>query len=102
MNGIARYTTPSISFKPRAVDVADVDEIFLVLKQNDKEIIRKSMTDATIVEDTFVWTFSQEETAALDRSVKCTAQIDYKAGVARYTTAPKTFAIMESAIEEVI
>lgn len=103
MNGIARWTTPSITFKPKAVDIANVDEIYLVIKQRNVEIIRMDKDDAVIDSTNgFTWFFSQEDTSLLHDSVSATVQVDYTSGTARYTTVPINYEITSSAINEVI
>lgn len=102
MNNIARWTTPAITYKPSAVEVANIDEIFLVVKQNGREILRKSKTDAAIDEVGFTWMFSQADTSSLSSKIVSVVQIDYTSGSMRYTTMPKQYIITESAINEVI
>lgn len=103
MNNIARWTTPAITYKPSAVDVEDIDDIFLVVKQNGQEILRKGLTDATVTTtDGFVWTFTQQETSALNSQSISVVQVDYTSGTMRYTTVPRQYRITESAIDEVI
>ena len=102
MSEIARYTTPAITYKPSAVEVANVDEIFLVIKQNGLEILRKGVDEAIVDTNGFTWFFTQEDTAKLSSKVVSVVQIDYTSGTARYTTVPKRYKISESAINEVI
>ena len=102
MSEIARYTTPAITYKPSAVAIADVDEIYIVIKQNKREIIRKGKDEAVIDENGFTWFFEQTDTAKLDSKPVSSVQIDYTSGSARYTTIPKRYNITESAINEVI
>lgn len=102
MSEIARYTTPSITYKPKAVEINAVDQIYLVLKQGEAEILRKGKSEASIDSDGFTWLLTQEDTALLSTKGRCTAQIDYTSGVARYTTSPRQFTVSESAIDEVI
>lgn len=102
MSEIARYTTPSITYKPSAVDIENVDEIFLVIKQNKQEILRLGKTDAVIDTNGFTWFLEQTDTAKLDPKPVSTVQVDYTSGSARYTTIPKRYHISESAISEVI
>ena len=102
MNQIARHTTPSFTFKPSTVAVGEIDEIYLVIKQNGVEVIRKPLADAVVGNDNFTWTFSQEETALLNSRPSAVVQIDYTSGTARYTTVPRQYDITESAINEVI
>lgn len=102
MNEIARFTTPAIIYKPSMVEIANIDEIFLVVKQNGREILRKGKTDASIGENGFTWMFSQQDTSALNSRAISMVQIDYTSGAMRYTTYPKPYNITESAISEVI
>ena len=44
MNEIARFTTPSLWFKPSSVEATDISKIFLVLSQDGNEILRKIET----------------------------------------------------------
>lgn len=99
---IARYTTPAITYKPSVVSVENIDEIFLVIKQQGHEKFRKSIDDASVSENGFTWLLSQEETSALCPNIPSSVQIDYLSGAMRYTTIPKLYNITESAISEVI
>ena len=100
MNEIARWTTPSITYKPEAVAIENIDEIFLVVKTGGKEILRKAKAEATVSTSGFTWFFEQTDTAKFSDTIQI--QVDYTSGVTRYTTVPKTYRITESAINEVI
>ena len=103
MNNIARWTTPAITYKPSAVEIGEIDDIFLVIKQNGQEILRKGLTDATVSTTTgFTWMFTQTDTSALSSKAVSVVQIDYTSGAMRYTTMPRQYIITESAINEVI
>lgn len=99
---LARWTTPALSYKPASVAAADIDDIFIVIKQNGQEILRKSKAESTIDQGRFVWVLTQTETALFDSSNRVTIQIDYTSGSLRYTTRPRVYEIRESAINEVI
>ena len=102
MNEIARFTTPSIWYKPAQVEATDISKIFLVLSQDGVEVLRKDITQAQISEGSFVWMFSQEDTALFDSKKPAVAKVDYLSGTMRYTTRAKQYFISESAIQEVI
>ena len=102
MNEIARWTTPSITFKPSMVEISEVDEIYLVVKQNGQECIRKSIEDAVIDANGFTWFFTQEETSVLNARLDASVKIDYLCGTARYTTNAVPYDITDSAVDEVI
>lgn len=99
---IAKYTTPGITYKPSMVEVANIDKIFLVIKQNGCAVIEKDISDATVAEDMFVWKFTQEESGKLCEKLPTTVQIDYMSGADRYTTNEISCAVVKSAIPEVI
>lgn len=99
---IARYTTPAITYKPSVVEVGNISEIFLVIKQQGFEKLRKSLEDASVSENGFTWLLSQEDTSSLCPNIPSMVQIDYLSGAMRYTTVPKLYSITESAISEVI
>lgn len=103
MSDIARWTTPTISFMPRAVAVQEIDEIILVLSQSGNEVLRKNKNDATITaEDGFVWFLDQTDTSKFCPGFAVTAKIDYLAGSARYTVTPVTYGVTDSATNEVM
>lgn len=102
-NAIARWTTPSIMYKPSAVEMNTIIEIYLVIKQNGETIIEKAKEDAIESEDGYRWALTQEETALLLRTQSAVIQVDYKcADGMRYTTKPKEFEVKNSAKNEAI
>lgn len=102
MGCIARWTTPSITYKPSAVEIANVDEIYLVIKQGGVEVIRKDKDAATVSTNGFTWFLEQTDTSLLSAKRVSVVQIDYTSGTARYTTIPRQYEITDSAINEVI
>ena len=99
---IARWTTPSITYKPSAVAIGDVDQIYMVISQNEVEKIRKSKDDATIGENGFTWGLEQTDTSKLEAKVISYVQFDYLSGTARFTTQPRKYTITNSGINEVL
>lgn len=100
---IARWTTPSISYKPSMVQASDVVEIKCVLTQNGTDLIVKDINSATLSEGRFVWTLTQEESASLAMNRKAYLQFDFLTnGGDRYTTVPKEYEIVNSAIDGAI
>ena len=103
MNEIARWTTPSIIYKPSLVEVADVADICLTIKQLDSSVLEKGMDEATVSADGFVWHFSQEETSLLSTIKNATVKIDYKdSSGERYTTREFGYKISDSGKQEVM
>ena len=72
---IIRYTTPTIRFDFREIDVNDIVVAFLVVQQGGRTVIERDLTTATIVHtavrdgttgDNYIsWTLTQEETKSL-------------------------------------
>lgn len=104
MSGIlARWTTPSITFKPSQVTVDQIAEIYITLSQRGTPKLVKGLNDAELTEDGFIWRFSQEDTGILAKNVTVEIQIDYLTHTEqRYTTMPVTYQAMNSAVDEVI
>ena len=101
MEQIARWTTPSFFFKPKAVAVGAVDQIYLVIKQSGTVVISKSLADATVT-DKFTWTLTQADTGGLSTEMPAIAKIDYLSNGIRYTTAAKQYEVVNSAKNGVI
>lgn len=103
MASIARWTTPSITYKPSAVEIDNITDIYLVIRQSGRVLITKDKDNAFIDENGFMWTLTQEDTALIEAKTNAIVQVDYKteSGM-RYTTVPKQFTISDSAIQEVI
>jgi len=103
MSSIARWTTPSILYKPSAVQMNTISEVILTVRQNGAVIIEKHKDDAVESEDGYRWGLSQEESAALSSGLTTVLQIDYKCfdGL-RYTTRPMRVDTLNSAKNEAI
>lgn len=99
----ARWTTPSVTYKPSMVEMQDVDEIFMVIKQGGSNVIVKDKSESETDETGFIWTLTQEETSLLQARRSAFIQIDYTDTAGnRYTTRPRQYEIVESALNEVI
>lgn len=103
MAELARWTTPSLSFKPSAEEIANIVNVALVIKQDAKVILEKDQTEAEISDGMFIWNFSQEETSLLKAYKDSTVKIDYTtiSGM-RYTTRDVTYNILDSGKQEVL
>ena len=98
---IARWTTPSITYKPSQVQVEDIGQIYVVLKQNGIVKLKKSINDASKSVDGFTWQLTQDDTKLFKSNVPVVVQVDYKtiAGQ-RYTTMPSRLDPAASAVDE--
>ena len=77
MTKIIIGTTPTITYKFKVVDVADITVAILTIKERGVNIIELNLSDATIGEDSLSWTLTQEET--LQIGVKtCTMMLNWK------------------------
>lgn len=100
MSEIARWTTPTVTYKPSAVPIENVDEIYLVFKIGYREVLRKDKDDAIIDANGFTWFLEQQDTSKFCDIA--TLYIDYTSGTSRYTINPKQYTVTESGIDEVI
>lgn len=99
---IARWTTPSITYKPSLVDAADIAEIIMEISQGPYAIV-KTQADAILSDGRYYWRLTQEETGGLSTEKNCKLQIDYLSNAGdRYTTQKILISVINSAIDEVI
>lgn len=103
MSEIARWTTPSVMFKPSAVPTGQIDKINMYIKLGDNILIQKDKDAATVSDEWFSWPLSQEETSQLERNRTYHIKIDYLtlAGM-RYTTSSRCFEVSDSGGNEVM
>lgn len=104
INGqIARWTTPSVIFKPAASEVADISAAALTIRQFGQTVMQRSLSDAQVVDNGLLWDFSQADTSQLISAAPLFVQIDYitKSGT-RYTTVPVEYSVLNSAVEGVL
>ena len=62
MTKIIIGTTPTITYRFKIVNVADITVAILTIKERGVNIIELNLSDATIGEDSLSWTLTQEET----------------------------------------
>ena len=62
MTKIIIGTTPTITYRFKVVDVADITVAILTIKERGVNIIELNLSDATVGEDSLSWTLTQEET----------------------------------------
>ena len=65
MTKIIIGTTPTITYRFKVVDVADITVAILTVKERGVNIIEKTLSDATIGEDSLSWTLTQEESLSI-------------------------------------
>ncbi len=79
MKEIVRWTTPSVIYKPSAIEVEDIRKAILTIKQCGKTIIERDITtaDADTEAGTITWKLTQEETQQLAMCKECLIVIDW-------------------------
>ena len=65
MTTIVIGTTPTITYTFKVVSVSSIVTAILTIKQRTGIVIKKTLADATVGENTLSWTLTQEETLAL-------------------------------------
>ena len=65
MNKIIIGTTPTITYRFKVVDVSEITVAILTVKERGANIIEKTLSDATIGEDSLSWTLTQEESLSI-------------------------------------
>lgn len=65
MTRIIIGTTPTITYKFKVVPVSSIVKAVLTIKERGVNIIEKTLSDATVGEDTLSWTLTQEETLSI-------------------------------------
>ena len=76
---IIRWTTPTIDFTFKTIQVSDIDEAYLVVKQWDNTVIEKDITSATVDTDanTLSWTLTQAEAGLLTTGKRSSVMCDW-------------------------
>jgi hypothetical protein len=65
MTRIIIGTTPTITYTFKVVPVSSIVKAVLTVKERGVNIIEKTLSDATVGEDTLSWTLTQEETLSI-------------------------------------
>lgn len=103
MEKFARWTTPSITYRPSLTPIEEIEKIFLVLSQYGRNKVFKEKNDASIDDGMFLWKINQEESSLFSHKDPISAQVDYiTSDNVRYTTLPVKFRVINSAVDEVI
>lgn len=77
-NVIIRYTTPTIKFVFNTLDVGEIEDARLVIKQQRKAVITLDFAKATIGEGFVSWVLAQEDTAKLKEFESAEVYCDWK------------------------
>lgn len=100
---IVRWTTPSITYKPEAVELSDIAQVRLVIAQSPCVEIVKTEADAVVLDGKLMWRLTQEETGSLVPKAAATVKIDYvTTGGLRYAVKGRIVNVTDSAVNGVI
>ena len=104
---LIRYTTPTVQFTFSDIDVTEITESYLIIKQGGKVIIERDLTTADVVHTAqanyLAWTLTQAETASLTKSFTAQIYCDWKLqDGTRGRSATKSATVQESGKLEVI
>lgn len=78
MIGIMQSTTPTVRFTFKIVNVPEIVEAYLTIKQDGKMICEKDLNEATIEEKALAWVLTQEETLKVNPNRSVDVQCKYK------------------------
>ena len=62
---VTRGTTPTITYTFSVVRPSELTKAYLSLKQNERLVLEKNLSDAVASEKALSWTLTQEETLAM-------------------------------------
>lgn len=74
-----RGTTPTLKFT-LPIEVSTIEEAWITLAQNNREVLTKTLTECNASEKTITVTLTQEETLLLAFNAKTEIQIRVKTG----------------------
>ncbi len=77
MEQIAKWTTPSIIYRPSTISPSDIRTAVLCVKQHAKVVIEKDLTTALVEEKQVTWKLTQEETGSLVECKECAIGVDW-------------------------
>lgn len=78
MNGIMQSTTPTVRFTFKVINVPDIIEAYLTIKQEGKLIAERDLNEATIEDKALAWVLTQEETLKINPQRTIDVQCKYK------------------------
>lgn len=64
---IIRGTTPTIEYRFKEIDPADIAAAYLIIMQRDSVVIEKNINDAAVTEDLLYFDLSQADTLKLQK-----------------------------------
>lgn len=99
---IIRGTTPTIIVTFNQVNVNDLTDGYLVIKQELQNVIQKPLTEATIENNYVSYTLTQEETLSLTSGVQGKLMFDWLVGSTRGRSQVEKVCVTDSGMDEVI
>ena len=102
MDELIRGTTPSYYFQDFGFEVASISAATFLVIQGKSPIIKKTLADATILEDSIRWTLTQEESLQLDASKPATIRCKWRNGTLCGVSESLTVEVRNFGDDEVI
>ena len=103
MTKIIIGTTPTITYRFKVVNVADITVAILTIKERGVNIIELNLSDATVGEDSLSWTLTQEETLSLGTGSPLSMMLNWLThGGTRGASAEEAVMAVNNHIREVI
>lgn len=75
---LIRGTTPTITFTFAKIDISEIEVAYLFIKQNDKDVIYRTIQDASVDESSISWTLTQRETLNLKEGITASIICDWR------------------------
>lgn len=93
MASIIRGTTPTVKFTFSKVSPSQIAAAFLLVKQDDRIVIEKTLPEATVGETSITWRLAQGDTLKLAPKKNATLTCDWRT-VTGVRSKSKTIAAM--------
>lgn len=78
MASIIRGTTPLVKFTFSKVQPSEISTAFLVVKQDDRTVFEKALSDAIVGTNTIAWRLQQADTLKLVPKKNATLTCDWR------------------------
>lgn len=100
---VVQGSTVSFRFTFREIDVNDISTAYLVIKQNNKTVVKKGLESAYTVDNGLEWKLTQEESFLMPLYYEVSAYCDWKlVDGTRGRSKKGTYKVVETGVDEVI
>lgn len=98
---IIRGTTPTVIYKFKCVNPADLSAAFLTIKQDGETLLDLDINAATIGEDNISWVLSQQNTLQMSEG-KVTMMMNWKLNSGRRGASKENTVIVKDNYKDVV